>query len=116
MDILFIEKLKVMAMIGIHDWEKKCLQKLIFDVELAYNNRQCKNYIEASYYIDYIQVKEMILNIVNKKHFLLIEDIAEMTASILIRNFCVSWARITVRKPNAIREASNVGICIVRTR
>ncbi|WP_284307262.1 dihydroneopterin aldolase [Blochmannia endosymbiont of Camponotus sp. C-046] len=37
MDILFIEQLTVMAYIGINDWEKKCLQKLIFDLQLSCN-------------------------------------------------------------------------------
>lgn len=116
MDILFIEKLTVMAIIGIHDWEKKCFQKLIFDVKLAYNNEQCKNNAGMSFYLDYTQVRATILNVVNGKRFLLIEDVAEVTARTLIRDFCICWVRITVRKPSAIQDAVNVGICIVRKK
>lgn len=116
MDILFIEKLIVMATIGIYDWEKKCFQKLIFDVELSYDNRRFKNDIGVFSYLDYTQVKEKIFDIVNGRHFLLIEDVAEITASRLIQDFCVHWVRITVRKPDAISEAATVGVCIKRTK
>lgn len=116
MDILFIEQLTVMATIGIQSWEKECFQKLIFNVELAYNNTCIKKDIGTCFYVDYIQVKKVILNVVNQKHFLLIEDVAEMTASALIQNFYICWVRITVKKPNAIFDAANVGICIKRRK
>lgn len=118
-DILFIEQLIVMAVIGVHDWERKCFQKLIFDVELAYNSNRntAKKYCMNLYpYIDYTQVRAIIFKIVHGKKFLLIEDVAEITTKQLIRYFCVDWVRMTVRKPSAISDASSVGICIKRTK
>lgn len=116
MDILFIEQLVVMTIIGIHDWERKCFQKLVLDVELAYKNQESKSNLKTFFYLDYVQVRKTILDLVSEKRFLLIEDVAEVTAKILIRDFCVDWVRITVKKPNAIRDVSNVGICIKRKR
>lgn len=116
MDVLFIEKLIVTAIIGIHDWEKKCFQKLIFDVELAYDNKLLKKNAGVSSYLDYSQVREKILDIVSREHFLLIEDVAEVTAHGLIENFCIYWVRVTVRKPSAMRDAANVGISIKRKK
>lgn len=115
MDILFIEKLAVMAVIGVHDWEKKCFQKLVFDVKLAYDNKLFKHHQMFSY-LDYTKVRQVIMNIVRKQHFLLIEDVAEMTAKILMKKFCVYWVCITVSKPNAMRDIANVGVCIKRKR
>lgn len=115
MDILFIEKLIVMTMIGIHTWEKKFLQKLIFDMELAYDKtRLNNNNNNLSSYLDYTRVRQLILNIVNEKHFLLIEDVAEITAKAVIRDFCVYWVRVIVRKPSAMHDADCVGVCIKR--
>lgn len=116
MDILFIEKLTVMAMIGVHEWEKKCFQKLIFDLELAYNNKQIINNTGMCFYLDYTKIKENIFDIVNKNKFSLIEEVAEIIAKTLIRNFCVNWVRITVSKPSAMRDAYNVGVRIIRRK
>lgn len=113
MDILFIEKLIVMTMIGIHTWEKKCLQKLIFDIELAYDKTRLNNN-HLSSYLDYTRVRQLILSIVSEKHFLLIEDVAEITARAVIRDFCVYWVRVIVRKPSAMHDAASVGVCIKR--
>ena len=40
MDIVFIEQLSVITTIGVYDWEQTISQKLVFDVEMAWDNRQ----------------------------------------------------------------------------
>ena len=39
-DLIFIEGLTVFAQIGVYDWEQQIKQKLIFDVEMAWDTRQ----------------------------------------------------------------------------
>ncbi|URJ25149.1 FolB domain-containing protein [Candidatus Blochmannia ocreatus (nom. nud.)] len=117
MDILFIEKLIVMAYIGIYDWEKKFLQKLIFDVQLGYEpkSKHLGNN-DKTFYINYIDVSNTILNLVNEKQFFLIEDVADIVANILIKQFNILWTQIIVSKPQGITGATNVGICIKRNK
>ncbi|WHL25026.1 MAG: dihydroneopterin aldolase [Candidatus Blochmannia vicinus] len=114
MNILFIERLTVMAYIGIYDWEKKYLQKLIFDVQLSYNTEVFLSETSIISYVDYTHVSQTILDLVSKRHFYLIEDIANLTVNTLVKKFCIYWIRVKVSKPGAIRDASNVGICIER--
>ncbi|MCM2338454.1 MAG: dihydroneopterin aldolase, partial [Lysobacter sp.] len=39
MDKVFIEALEVDALIGIYDWERRIRQTLVFDIEMAFDNR-----------------------------------------------------------------------------
>lgn len=114
MDILFIERLTVMAYIGINDWEKNCLQKLIFDLQLSCNTEFFSDHQSTASYIDYTHVNQVILSLVSQKHFYLIEDVANLIANTLIEKFCIYWVRVKVNKPGAIHNACNVGICVER--
>ena len=40
MDIVFIEQLSVITTIGVYDWEQTIEQKLVFDIEMAWDNRK----------------------------------------------------------------------------
>lgn len=117
MDILYINQLMVMARIGIHDWEKQRFQKLFFDLQIIYNNTYNINNIFISNYLDYTQINQTILDIINTRHFPLIEDVAETTAKTLINKFnLINQIQIKVNKPRAIPNAGNVGICINRIK
>ncbi len=39
MDHVFIEGLEIEALIGIYDWERRIRQPLVFDIEMAFDNR-----------------------------------------------------------------------------
>lgn len=115
MNILYIERLMVMARIGIHDWEKRCLQKLVFDLQLRYESTFIvKKRLD---YLNYTQVSRTVLSMVNTAHFLLIEDIAELIVSKLMERFSIiNYIRIRVSKPDAILNAGNVGVCLSRRK
>lgn len=116
MDILYIDQLVIMAKIGIHNWEKKCFQKLIIDLKISYDKTSKKN-ISRFHYLDYTQVNQIIVNIINARHFFLIEHVAETIAKSLINTFFYIYnIQIKVNKPGAIHNAKNVGICINRKK
>lgn len=117
MNTLYIDQLTVMARVGVHHWEKQCLQKLIFDLRLTYNNTSFINQTNTVLYLDYTEINQIILNTVNTKHFLLIEEIAEVVSQKLIERFSIiSKIQIRVNKPGAIYNARNVSISIKRKK
>ncbi|SNC58600.1 dihydroneopterin aldolase [Sodalis endosymbiont of Henestaris halophilus] len=116
MDIVFIEQLTVMAMIGVYEWEKQCLQKLIFDLEMGWENRQAARSDDLADCLNYTAVTETVLTLVRGQHFSLVERVAEETAAQLITQFKLSWIRIKVSKPGAVSMAENVGVIIERGR
>ncbi|MCV2500178.1 MAG: dihydroneopterin aldolase, partial [Candidatus Lightella neohaematopini] len=87
MDIIYIEKLIIITKIGIYNWEKINLQKLIIDLEISYNGSLIKYDKYNKYFIDYKIVSDEIMLITNNKHFYLIEQLAEYIVQYLIKKF-----------------------------
>lgn len=104
-----------MARIGIHTWEKKCLQKLVFDIKLSYVHVLPISNTNSLFYLDYSAISKIIFDLMNVRHFFLIEDVAEIVSRTLIEKFSIiCQVQIKVSKPGAIYNARNVSICINR--
>ncbi|AFP85059.1 dihydroneopterin aldolase [secondary endosymbiont of Ctenarytaina eucalypti] len=116
MDIVFIEQLTVMALIGVHDWEQQQLQKLVFDLEMGWDNRIAARSDDVADCLSYADVAEAVLSIVMGKRFALVERVAEEIAERLMMQFSLPWIRIKIGKPSAILQAGNVGVVIMRER
>jgi dihydroneopterin aldolase len=65
--------------------------------------------------LNYKAVAKRVLAFVADSHYNLIETLAEHLARALVQEFQLSWLRITVHKPGAIRGSRDVGIQIERT-
>ncbi|MCV2526289.1 MAG: dihydroneopterin aldolase [Candidatus Lightella neohaematopini] len=115
MDIIFIEKLIIITKIGVYNWEKFSLQKLIIDLEISYNGSLIRYDKYNKCFIDYKIISEEVMLITNNKHFYLVEQLAEYIVQHLIKKFNnISCIKIKISKPNAIPNASNVSVIIKR--
>jgi len=106
MDIVFIEQLSVITTIGVYDWEQTIEQKLVFDIEIAWDNRKA-----AASDAD---ISERVIAHVEGGKFALVERVAEEVADLLLETFQSPWVRIKVSKPGAVARAANVGVIIER--
>lgn len=113
-DRIFIESLTVYAQIGVYDWEQQIKQKLVFDLEMAWDSQKAAETDDVVYCLNYAEVSEFILNYVQSKPFLLIERVANEVAEQLQSHFSISWLRLKLSKPKAVAQAKNVGIIIER--
>ncbi|MGL9769198.1 MAG: dihydroneopterin aldolase [Sodalis sp. (in: enterobacteria)] len=114
MDIIFIESLTVMAVIGVYDWEQQRLQKLVFDLEMGWDNRLAAHSDNIADCLNYADVADAVLSLISDKRFTLIEHVAEETAEWLMNQFKLPWIRIKISKPAAVPQATNVGVIIER--
>lgn len=114
MDIVFIEQLTVMVVIGVYEWEQQRLQKLVFDLEMGWDNRSAARSDNVADCLNYADVTDTVLSVVDGKRFALLERIAEETADRLITQFTLPWIRIKIGKPGAVPQAANVGVIIER--
>ncbi|WP_279156448.1 bifunctional dihydroneopterin aldolase/7,8-dihydroneopterin epimerase [Obesumbacterium proteus] len=114
MDIVFIEELTVITTIGVYDWEQTIRQKLVFDVELAWDNRKAALSDDVSDCLSYADVSDAIIKHVEPNQFALVERVAEEVAMMLMDKFNSPWARIKVSKPGAVAHAKSVGVQIER--
>ncbi|KGM28378.1 bifunctional dihydroneopterin aldolase/7,8-dihydroneopterin epimerase [Photorhabdus luminescens] len=116
MDIVFIEELVVITTIGVYDWEQTIKQKLVFDIEMGWDNKRASSSDDVEYCLDYAKVSEAIINHVENQNFALVERVAEEVADLLLKRFNSPWARIKVSKPGAVAQARQVGVIIERKK
>lgn len=115
MDHVFIEGLEIEALIGIYDWERRIRQTLVFDIDMAFDNRvpAASDAIEDT--LNYKAVSRRIVDYVSQSDFGLVETLAERVAAIILDEFGVRSVRLKLSKPGAVRGARAVGVTIVRT-
>lgn len=114
MDIVFIEQLTVITTIGVYDWEQTIRQKLVFDIEMAWDNRKAAASDDVNDCLSYADISEAIIQHVAPNRFALVERVAEEVSEILLQRFKSPWVRIKVSKPGAVADAASVGVIIER--
>ena len=115
MDRVFIEGLVVFAQIGIYDWEQNIQQKIIFDLDMAWDSRKAAETDDVSFCLNYADVSQAIIKYTESKSFFLIERLANEVANMLQKEFGIKWLKLTLHKPDAIAQAKSVGIVIERS-
>lgn len=113
-DRIYIEQLTVFTQIGVYDWEQQIQQKLLLDLEIAWQNAAAGTQDRVEFCLDYSKVVSAILTFLAQNHYQLIEAVAEQTAQHLLQQFPIQWLKIKVSKPDAIAQAQNVAFEIVR--
>ncbi len=77
MDIVFIEQLSVITTIGVYDWEQTIEQKLVFDIEMAWDNRKAAKSDDVADCLSYADIAETVVSHVEGARFALVERVAE---------------------------------------
>ena len=114
MDIIFLHDLKVETVIGIWDWERKIRQTVVVDLDMAADIRKAAASDDVADTLNYKQVAKRVQQFVGDSEFQLVETLAERIAGIVTDEFDVTWVRVRVNKPGAIRGAKDVGVLIER--
>lgn len=114
MDIIFLHKLEVEAVIGIWEWERKIRQKVVIDLDMAADIRKAASSDDVKDTLNYKLVSKRVQQFVADSEFQLVETLAERIAGVVTDEFEVPWVRVRVNKPGAIRGARDVGIQIER--
>ncbi|RUO22968.1 dihydroneopterin aldolase [Aliidiomarina minuta] len=114
-DKVIIEGLEVDTVIGIYDWEKEIRQPLVIDLQMAWPNQAPAHSDNIEDALDYEALCNQITSWLQAQPFALIERVAEHIASQIIEQFSVSWLRVRVAKPTAIKQARLVAVEIERS-
>ena len=115
MDKVFIEALEIETLIGIYDWERRIRQSLLFDIEMAFDNRKPAASDDIADTLNYKAVSKRLIEYVSASSFGLVETLAERCAEIILTEFAVSHVRLKLSKPGAVRGARAVGVIIERS-
>jgi len=114
MDIIFISDLRIETIIGIYDWERKVKQTVSLDLEMAADIRAAAVTDRIEDTLNYKAVAKRLIAFVGDSEYQLVETLAEKIAEIVIDEFNVSWVRLKLHKPGALRGSRDVGILIER--
>jgi len=115
-DKVFIEGLEIETLIGIYDWERRIRQALVFDIEMAFDNRIPAASDDIALTLNYKDVSKRLIDYVGQSGFGLVETLAERCAEIILTEFNVSHVRLKLSKPGAVRGARAVGVIIEREK
>lgn len=116
MDIVYIRDLRVEALIGIYDWERSIKQMIRIDVEMGWDNRQPAATDHINDTLNYKEAAQHIKRVVAETKYQLVETLAERLVAMLIKEMHVPWVKLTLGKPYAVKDSSEVGVCIERYR
>lgn len=114
MDIVYIRDLKVDTVIGIFDWERRIRQTISLDLEMATDIRRAAASDDIADALDYKAVGKRLISFIQASEFQLVETLTEKVAEIVQDEFNVSWLRLRLSKPGALRGSKDVGVMIER--
>ena len=114
MDIIYLHGLKIDAVIGIWDWERKIRQTVVIDLDMATDIRKAAASDSVDDTLNYKGVAKRLQAFVADSGCELVETLAERVAEIVLAEFDVPWVRVKINKPGAIRGSRDVGVLIER--
>lgn len=115
MDRIFLQDLRVEAVIGIFEWERRVRQTVSLDIEMATDVKQAAATDKIEDALDYKGIAKHLIATVEASEFKLVETLAETLARIVVTDFGVAWVKLSVSKPGAIEGSQNVGVVIERS-
>ena len=114
MDKIFLNELKIDTVIGIFEWERKILQTVIIDIEMDADIAKAAKSDDVVDTLNYKSVAKRVQKFAENSSFKLVESLAEHIALIILDEFPVTWVKVRVNKPGAIRGSKGVGVEIER--
>jgi dihydroneopterin aldolase len=114
MDKIFIHQLKTETIVGIFDWERQVKQTVVLDIEFSADIRKAALTDSIDDALNYKRVAKRVLAFVEESSFHLVESLAEHVAMLILEEFAVTWVRISLSKPGAVRGSRDVGVMLER--
>jgi 7,8-dihydroneopterin aldolase/epimerase/oxygenase len=114
MDKIFLHALKAEAIIGIYDWERQVKQTVIVDLEMNGSIRKAALSDSIDDTLNYKKVAKRVLAFIEGSQYHLVETLTEQIAMLLLSEFGLTWVRVSLSKPGAVRNSRDVGVIIER--
>ena len=116
MDTIFIAELNVKTKLGVPAWEKLIAQRIILDIEIAYDLALACNTDAIADTIDYGAVVMRIHETLTKNSFQLVEALAEHVCQLILKEFGALSVKVKVAKPGIVAGLKSLGVVIERTK
>lgn len=108
--LIGIERLSVMAVIGVLPHERGRLQEIFIDLKVRVNLETAASSDMLSDTLSYADLAEACQRIARETSFYLVESFAKTLLETIKTSFPVSWVWIKISKPSAIEHATSAYI------
>ena len=116
-DRIHIRDLSLRTIIGVHDWERKERQDVVFGLTLETDLSKPAATDAFEDAVDYRAVTKAVIEHVEASSFGLLERLAASVAELTLERFpAVSAVTVSVDKPGALRFARSVAVELRRER
>jgi len=116
MDQILINSLEVYVIVGVHDWERTNRQLVLLDIKISYDCQLAGKSDQLTDALNYQDVCETLTQEIEKTEFKLIEALAEFCAKLILEKFPVKKVKITLHKPDAIKNTQSIAVRITRSK
>ena len=113
---ILIKDLELKMFVGIHNFEKKKKQRVKFNLIINIDQNLIPNDKDLKSIVNYEQVIKTIMKITSRKHYPLLETLAEKTFSKLFENLRIKKVLLRIEKLDVIKNTTSVGIELEKTR
>jgi dihydroneopterin aldolase len=97
---IFINNFELMASVGAYEVEKEQKQKIIIDLEIYLTNDSETKTDELNQTQDYSQFRTLVKDIINSRHFQLLEILTNKIYEEIIKNEFVLGVKVKITKPD----------------
>lgn len=115
-DFIDINDLHLRTIIGINPDERVNRQDVFVNVTLETDCRAAADSDDIADAVNYRDLCKNIIDHVESSQYLLVERLADRIARIVLADQRVSWVRVRVDKPGALRFAQSVAVTVERNR
>lgn len=112
MDLLSIKGLAVTTRIGVYAWEQQISQRLLIDITIPADFRNCEDQLAKT--IDYDKLCQRVTTYIEENSFQLIETVADKVALLIKAEFNLNELSVAVSKPQAVKNAANIQVSVSR--
>ena len=105
-----IKNLKLRAVIGIHEWERKNKQDVVINISIFFDASAAAETDRLEDTVDYKAIKQNIISLVESSSFYLLEKLASEVLALCMADPLVLRAAVEIDKPHALRFADSVSI------
>ena len=113
---VLIRDLVLNMLVGIHNFEKKKKQRVKFNLVININQNLVPNDKDLKSIVNYEQVIKVINKIIARKHYPLLETLAEKIFDKLFENMRIKKILLRIEKLDVIKNTTSVGIELEKTR
>jgi len=113
---ILIKDLVLNMFVGIHNFEKKKKQRVRFNLIINIDQNLIPNDKDLKSIVNYEQIIKIITKITSRKHYLLLETLAEKIYFKLFENPRIKKILLRIEKLDIIKNATSVGIELEKTR